>query len=153
MIFLKPLPELLDAAHVPPSLSRSMWCQYDGAPSHYGIHFSKKYLNVTLKRRWIACSASVHWTFRSLDLSCMDLFIWEHMKSWRYETLFPSVEDLITGTSVTYGRIRDKSRIFQNETGSMIRSYAPYLETMILLVLLAWLVEGGVASLRQGSMG
>ncbi|GFW74913.1 putative DD41D transposase [Trichonephila clavipes] len=39
------------------------------------------------------------------------------------------------------------------ETGSMSRSSAPYLETTILLVLLAWLVGGGVASLRQGSMG
>ncbi|GFV82827.1 hypothetical protein TNCV_4147951 [Trichonephila clavipes] len=39
------------------------------------------------------------------------------------------------------------------ETGSMTRSSAPYLETTILLVLLAWLVGGGVASLRQGSMG
>ncbi|GFT33602.1 hypothetical protein TNCV_4381841 [Trichonephila clavipes] len=39
------------------------------------------------------------------------------------------------------------------ETGSMTRSSAPYLETTILLVLLAWLVGGGVASLRQGPMG
>ncbi|GFX47898.1 hypothetical protein TNCV_4792781 [Trichonephila clavipes] len=38
------------------------------------------------------------------------------------------------------------------ETGSMARFSAPYLETTILLVLLAWLVGGGVASLRQGSM-
>ncbi|GFU83824.1 hypothetical protein TNCV_1694941 [Trichonephila clavipes] len=39
-----------------------------------------------------------------------------------------------------------------NLTGVMTLSSAPYLETTILLVLLAWLIEG-VASLRQGSMG
>ncbi|GFU66682.1 hypothetical protein TNCV_3111661 [Trichonephila clavipes] len=34
----------------------------------------------------------------------------------------------------------------------MTRSSAPYLETTILLGLLAWLVGGGVASLRQEPM-
>ncbi|GFT61946.1 hypothetical protein TNCV_552461 [Trichonephila clavipes] len=35
----------------------------------------------------------------------------------------------------------------------MTRSSAPYLETTMLLVLLAWLVGGGVASLRKDSIG
>ncbi|GFX41702.1 uncharacterized protein TNCV_3110981 [Trichonephila clavipes] len=38
----------------------------------------------------------------------------------------------------------------RRETGSITRFSAPYLETTILMVLLAWLVGGGVASLRQG---
>ncbi|GFY13279.1 uncharacterized protein TNCV_2335431 [Trichonephila clavipes] len=41
----------------------------------------------------------------------------------------------------------------QTETGSITRSSAPYLETTILLVLLAWLVGERVASLSQESMG
>ncbi|GFT72614.1 hypothetical protein TNCV_772341 [Trichonephila clavipes] len=33
------------------------------------------------------------------------------------------------------------------------RSSSPYFQTTILLMLLAWLIGGGVASLRQRSMG
>ncbi|GFT01256.1 hypothetical protein TNCV_2661931 [Trichonephila clavipes] len=41
----------------------------------------------------------------------------------------------------------------ESETGSMTRSSAPYLETTIFLVLLACFVGGGMALLRQWSMG
>ncbi|GFV18614.1 hypothetical protein TNCV_2872451 [Trichonephila clavipes] len=46
-----------------------------------------------------------------------------------------------------------KSMELRERTGSMARSSAPYLETTIFLVLLSWLVGGGMPVLRQGSMG
>ncbi|GFX18119.1 hypothetical protein TNCV_1577981 [Trichonephila clavipes] len=55
LILQQVLPELLDAAHVLPSLRRYLWYQNASAPPHYGIHVSGKHLNITfgqLGDRW-----------------------------------------------------------------------------------------------------
>ncbi|GFV32143.1 uncharacterized protein TNCV_1674321 [Trichonephila clavipes] len=94
----KVLPELLEAAHVPPALRLSLWNQHDGTPLHYEIHVHEEHLKVTFGQRRIGRGGPVHYPARSPNLSCLDF--WGQMKCLMYEMQFPSVEDLISRISV-----------------------------------------------------
>ncbi|GFW92473.1 hypothetical protein TNCV_517901 [Trichonephila clavipes] len=50
-------------------------------------------------------SSLVPWLASSPNLSCMHFFSWNHMKNLVYETLVPSIEDIIARISVAAGMI------------------------------------------------
>ena len=54
--------------------------QQDGAPSHYA-NTMRDYLNDTFPNRWIERSADRMWAPRSPDLTPLDFFAWDFIKS------------------------------------------------------------------------
>ncbi|GFW92475.1 hypothetical protein TNCV_517921 [Trichonephila clavipes] len=62
----------------------------------------------------LKCIASLHGVRK-----CMKNFFSGHIKNMVYETLVPSVDDLIARISVAAERICDMLRIFQNLKNSM----------------------------------
>ncbi|GBL83352.1 hypothetical protein AVEN_110665-1 [Araneus ventricosus] len=87
------------AAHVPQSLSRSVWFQHEGAPSHY-TNDVRQHLNVKFGQHWKGRGGPVHWPARSLDLSRLDFFYWGQMETLVYETPVDSEEDLVARISL-----------------------------------------------------
>ncbi|GFS77543.1 hypothetical protein TNCV_320981 [Trichonephila clavipes] len=69
------------------------------------------HVNIAFGQWWIGHGGSVHWPARPLDLSCLDLFFWGHMKSLAFEAPVPSILHT-TRISVASGRIRDIPGIF-----------------------------------------
>ncbi|GBL85843.1 hypothetical protein AVEN_63173-1 [Araneus ventricosus] len=110
-------------AHVPLLLHLSMWFQHDGVPLHYKNDVCQD-LNVIFGKHWKCRGCRVQWPIgsRSADLSCLDFFCWDEMKTLVYETPIESVEDVVTRISVAAGeKMRDKPGIFQNVRNSMRR--------------------------------
>ncbi|GBM94541.1 hypothetical protein AVEN_193025-1 [Araneus ventricosus] len=80
------LPELLQ--DVPIAIRNRMWFQHDGAPSRFSIAMRID-LNATFGARWIGRGRPVPWPPRSSDVSSLDYFLWEHLKSLVYDTPWP----------------------------------------------------------------
>ncbi|GFT56148.1 transposable element Tc3 transposase [Trichonephila clavipes] len=121
LIFLEHvLPELLDSAHVTAATRTSMWFQQDGASAHFSISV-RNHLDATCGERWIGRGGPVHWSPRSPDLSCLDYFFWEQMKSLVYETPVNSAEELVARTSAAAGEIRNTPEMLSNVRRSMKR--------------------------------
>ncbi|GFU26152.1 transposase-like protein [Trichonephila clavipes] len=121
LIFLEQvLPELLDSAHVTAATRSSMWFQQDGAPAHFSISV-RNHLDATCGERLIGHGGPVHWPPRSPDLSCLDYFFWEQMKSLVYETPVNSTEELVARISAAAGEIRSTPEMLSNVRRSMKR--------------------------------
>ncbi|GBM43772.1 hypothetical protein AVEN_109626-1 [Araneus ventricosus] len=86
-IFLQEaLPELL--AEVPASIRSRIWYQNMMLP-----HFStdlRNYLEATYVNRCIGQGGPVRCPLRSPDSSCLDFFLWGHLKNTSYDTLIDS---------------------------------------------------------------
>ena len=76
------LPELLEDVHL--ETRREMWLQLDGAPAHYHANV-RKFLNRQFADRWIGRGATHNWPARSPDLTCLDFFLWGHIKNVVYQ--------------------------------------------------------------------
>ncbi|GFU30707.1 uncharacterized protein TNCV_1444311 [Trichonephila clavipes] len=121
LIFLEQvLPQLLDSAHVTAATRTSMWFQQDGDPALFSISV-RNHLDATCGERWIGRGGSVHWSPRSPNLSCLDYFFWEQMKSLVYETPVNSAEELVARISVAAGEIGNTLEILSNDRRSMKR--------------------------------
>ncbi|GBL72167.1 hypothetical protein AVEN_115157-1 [Araneus ventricosus] len=81
----------------------------------------RQHLNITFGKHWICHGSPVKWPARSPDLSCLDFFCWDQMKTLVYETPVYSVEDVVTRISVAAGEMQDLPGIFQNVRNSMRR--------------------------------
>ncbi|GFX01480.1 uncharacterized protein TNCV_1864541 [Trichonephila clavipes] len=56
----------------------------------------------------------VNWPARSHDLSCLDFFVWGHMKSLVYASPVDSNEALVARIAVVAGEIREMPGVFAN---------------------------------------
>lgn len=112
------LPEMM--TDVPPRIRRVMWFQQDGAPAHFAPEV-RNYLNATFPNQWIGRGGPVPWPARSPDLSCLDFFLWGHLKSLMYETPIESAEELVARLSAAAGEVRDTSGVFQRVRESLLR--------------------------------
>lgn len=74
------LPVLLRNANVN---LRGMYFQQDGAPAHF-TNEVREYLNEQYPQHWIGRGGPVNWPARSPDLTCLDYFLWGHLKSLVY---------------------------------------------------------------------
>ncbi|GBM80445.1 hypothetical protein AVEN_83032-1 [Araneus ventricosus] len=90
-----------------------MWFQHDGEPAHFSIDV-RNYLNATFGERWIGLGGPVAWPSRFPDLSSLDYFLWEHLKSLVYATLVDSDEDLVARISVAAARVREIPGVFES---------------------------------------
>ncbi|GFW38495.1 uncharacterized protein TNCV_4610021 [Trichonephila clavipes] len=60
-----------------------MWFQHDGAPAHFSADV-RSAMDTAYPGRWIGQGGPVNRQARSPDLSCLDFFLWNHMKSLVY---------------------------------------------------------------------
>ncbi|GBN74072.1 hypothetical protein AVEN_168703-1 [Araneus ventricosus] len=71
--------------------------------------------------RWIGRGGPTHWTARSPDLSCLDFFLWGHLKSLVYESPIDSDEDLVARISVAAGDVGEMPGVFEKVRRSLRR--------------------------------
>ena len=67
---------------------------------------------VILATRSSSVSTTVSYT-KSPDLTCLDFFLWEHMKQLVYETVVETEEDLVVRITVAADTIADMPGIFE----------------------------------------
>ncbi|KAJ4443930.1 hypothetical protein ANN_05719 [Periplaneta americana] len=58
---------------------------------------------------------------RSPDLTCLDFFLWGHMKQLVYETVVETEEDLVARITIAADAIANMPGIFERTRQSMIR--------------------------------
>ncbi|GFX27942.1 uncharacterized protein TNCV_3083631 [Trichonephila clavipes] len=78
-----------------------MWFQHDVAPAHFSADV-RSILDTAYPGRWIGRGGSVNWPVRSPDLSCLDFFLWGHMKSIVYASPVDFDEALTIDGDTTY---------------------------------------------------
>ncbi|GFX80116.1 uncharacterized protein TNCV_2107621 [Trichonephila clavipes] len=78
-----------------------MWFQHNGESAHFSP------LNTAYPGRWIERGGPVNWPARSPDLSCLDFFLWGHMKSLVYTSPVDSDEVLVARIDVIAEDIRE----------------------------------------------
>ncbi|GFX09352.1 uncharacterized protein TNCV_1887651 [Trichonephila clavipes] len=83
-----------------------MWFQHDGAPAYFSA-VVRSALDTTCLGRWIGRGGPVNWPARSLDLSCLDLFVWGRIKCLFYTSPVNSDEALFARISVVAGVCED----------------------------------------------
>ncbi|GBM89233.1 hypothetical protein AVEN_45275-1 [Araneus ventricosus] len=108
------------AENVPVAIRKRMWFQPDGAPAHFSIDV-RNYLNANFGARWIGRGGPVPWPPRSPDLSRLNYFLWEHLKSLVYANPVDSEEDLVARISIAAARVREIPGIFESERQSLHR--------------------------------
>lgn len=112
------LPELLEDVSL--NVRQRMYFQHDGAPAHFSIAV-RNHLRATFGNRWIGRGGPVAWPPRSPDLTCLDFFLWGHMKQLVYETVVETEEDLVARITVAADAIADMPGIFERTRQSMVR--------------------------------
>ncbi|GFU60264.1 uncharacterized protein TNCV_4249611 [Trichonephila clavipes] len=90
-----------------------MWFQHDGAPAHFSSDM-RCALDTAYPGRWIGRGGPVNWPARSPDLSCLDFFLWGHMKSLVYSSPVDSDEALVVRIAIVAGDIREMPGVFAN---------------------------------------
>ncbi|GBN72912.1 hypothetical protein AVEN_88546-1 [Araneus ventricosus] len=89
-----------------------MWSQHDGAPPHFSLDV-RSVLDAKFPGQWIGLSGPTHWPAHSPDLSCLDFFLWGHLKGLVYESPIYSDEDLVARISVIAVAIREMPGVFE----------------------------------------
>ncbi|GFU50622.1 uncharacterized protein TNCV_235841 [Trichonephila clavipes] len=75
----------------------------------------------TYPRRWIGRGGPVNWPACSPDLSCLDFFLWGHMKSLVYASPVDSDEALVARIAIVAGENREMPGVFANVRHSLRR--------------------------------
>ena len=78
---------------LPPEVRSRMYFQHDGATPHFA-KITRDWLNTKFPGRWIGRGGPVEWPPRSPDLTPMDFFFWNCVKSKVYDPQPRSVEVL-----------------------------------------------------------
>ncbi|GBO14990.1 hypothetical protein AVEN_77152-1 [Araneus ventricosus] len=112
------LPELLQPAAA--NIQARMWFQHDGEQPHFSLNV-QSVLDAKFPRQWIGRGGSTHWTACSPDLSCLDSFLWDHLKSLAYESHVDSDEDLVARISVAAVDVREMPGVFKKVSCSLRR--------------------------------
>ena len=85
----------------------------------YANHYTKQVVTV---------STTVSYT-KSPDLTCLEFFLWWHMKQLVYQTIVETEEDLIARITVAAGTIADMPGIFEWTQQSMVRRCTACIQT------------------------
>ncbi|GFX77038.1 uncharacterized protein TNCV_1072381 [Trichonephila clavipes] len=105
------LPVLLQS--VPANIKARMWFQHDGAPAHFSADV-RSALDTAYTGRYIGRGGPVNWPACSPDLSCLDFFLWGHVKSLVYASPVDSGKVLVVRIAVVAGDIRELPGVFAN---------------------------------------
>ncbi|GFX82976.1 uncharacterized protein TNCV_4938461 [Trichonephila clavipes] len=82
-----------------------MWLQHNGTPAHFSADV-RSLLDTAYPGRCIGRGGLVNWPARSPDISCLDFFLWGHMKSLGYANPVDSDEALVARIAVVAGDVR-----------------------------------------------
>ncbi|GFU10709.1 uncharacterized protein TNCV_4175231, partial [Trichonephila clavipes] len=82
-----------------------IWFQHDGAPAHFSADVGSA-LDTKYPGQWIGRGGLLNWPARLPDLSCLDFFLWGHMKSLVYTSPVDSDEALVVRITVLAGKIQ-----------------------------------------------
>ncbi|GFU86811.1 uncharacterized protein TNCV_1342561 [Trichonephila clavipes] len=92
--------------------------QHDGAPVHFSAD-GRSALETAYPGRWIERDGPVSWPACSSDLSCLDFFLWGHMKSLAFAIPVDSDEALVARIDVVKGENRELPLVFVNVRHSL----------------------------------
>lgn len=81
-----------------------LYFQQDGAPPH-NSRIVADYLNNRFGEHWIGTNGPVRWPPRSPDLTCIDFFLWPHLKNIVYSTAVYTREDLENRVRMAFNNI------------------------------------------------
>ncbi|GFU13549.1 uncharacterized protein TNCV_938351 [Trichonephila clavipes] len=98
---------------VPANIMARMWFQHDRTLAQFSADV-RRALDTAYPGPWIGRGGPVNWPARSPDLSCLDFFLWVHMKSFIYTSLVDSNEALIAKITVVADEIREMPGVFVN---------------------------------------
>ncbi|GFW70313.1 uncharacterized protein TNCV_5131391 [Trichonephila clavipes] len=128
LVFLQEvLPVLLQS--VSANIKARMWFQHDGVPAHFSADVLSA-LETAYPRRWIGRGGPENWPARLSDISYLDFFLWDHMKSLVYASFLDSDESLVAMIAVVARDIREMPGVFANVRQSLRR----WCEACILAV-------------------
>ncbi|KAJ8892193.1 hypothetical protein PR048_004773 [Dryococelus australis] len=94
--------------------------QHDGAPAYFSRDL-REHLNNTYRGCWIGRGGPVAWPLRSPDLTPMDLFIWEHVKSVVYSVPVATRQELVERIFAACDQQRQRPDIFATVRQSLQR--------------------------------
>ena len=98
-----------------------MWIQHDGAPPHVSSVDVCNQLNAVFSGRWIGRGGPIPWLARSPDLSLLDYFLWEYLKSHVFETPEEVDMELVARIVVVCDVIQNKPGIFVRVRQNLVR--------------------------------
>ena len=71
---------LRDLRPIKTPIMSKMWFEHNGVPVHFSLNVWN-FLDATFLGRRIDRGGSIAWPPRSLDLSCLEFFLWDRIKS------------------------------------------------------------------------
>lgn len=106
--------------NVPLTIRQGMWYQHDGAPAHFPLRV-RQFLDQRFEGRVIGRGAQHSWPPRSPDLTCLDYYLWGHMKDMVYQTPSETVEDLRRRIFEVADLIRNNNDMLHRATRALLR--------------------------------
>jgi hypothetical protein len=85
---------------------------HDGAPAHFD-RVVRDHPNERFHERWIGRGGPVPWLSRSPDLTPLDFYLWEHLKTVVYATTVNDAEDLCECVQNACQVIRNDNLVFE----------------------------------------
>lgn len=90
--------------NLPLAQQGQLYFQQDGAPPHNSRNVAA-YLNNRFGEQWIGTNGPVRWPARSPDLTCIDFFLWAHLKNIVYSTAVYTRVDLENRVRMAFDNI------------------------------------------------
>ena len=96
-----------------------MYFQHEGAPPHYTQHL-RDYLNESFPNCWLGHGGPFAWAPRLPDLTPLDFYLWDHMKTLVYETKVDSQAALCDRIFAAAEHIRNHPNNIASVTQSLL---------------------------------
>ncbi|GFV82175.1 uncharacterized protein TNCV_2790731 [Trichonephila clavipes] len=97
-----------------------MWFQHDEAPAHFSADV-RNASDTAYPGELIGRGNPVNWPARSPELSCLDFFLWGHMRNFVYASPVDFDKALVARIAVVTGDIREMPDVFANVRQSLCR--------------------------------
>ncbi|KAJ4451897.1 hypothetical protein ANN_03375 [Periplaneta americana] len=114
------LPDLLDSVLL--TVRRNLWFQHDGVPVHFSVD-ARAQLTVDYGEHWIRRKGPVAWPARSPDLTFLDFFLWECVKSMVYVTRAATRAHLIDRINAAFDNVKQNPATLDRVGRSLLRLY------------------------------
>ncbi|KAJ4451896.1 hypothetical protein ANN_03374 [Periplaneta americana] len=114
------LPDLLDSVLL--AVRRNLWFQHDGVPVHFSVD-ARAQLTVDYGEHWIRRKGPVAWPARSPDLTFLDFFLWECVKSMVYVTRAATRAHLIDRINAAFDNVKQNPATLDSVGRSLLRLY------------------------------
>ena len=95
---------------------------HDGAPVPFGVEV-RHCVDLQFPNRFIRRNGPLPWPARSPDLSCLDFYLWRHMKSLIYATPVQTEQVVVPKIAVAAGGIAQRPGVFESVRNSLGRMF------------------------------